>query len=97
MILFPAPSPPLEVLAAGLDQSSLVGENLTVPMEYLGYPVTVNTVDRELFHYKSGTHSLYKSTLDSSISEVRSLQTLNRWSVFLSGKHILLYSTHSSL
>ena len=70
MISFPAPSPPLEVLAAGLDQSSLVGKNLTAPMEHLGYPVTVNTVDRELFHYKSDTHSLYRSTLDSNISEV---------------------------
>ena len=75
--LFKAPSPPIEVLAMGLNRSFLVGENQTIDMEYVGHPVTVNTVDRELFHYKSETHSLYRTTLDSSISKVRSLQTLN--------------------
>ena len=80
--LFKAPSPPIEVVATGLNRSFLVGENLTVDMECVGHPVTVNAVDRELFHYKSDTHSLHRTTLDSSISEVRRLLTLNQWSFF---------------
>ena len=70
------------MIATGLDNSSIVGENLTVVMENVGHPVTVNTVDREMFHYSLDTHSLRRTTLDTSISKVGCVQILNRWSVF---------------
>lgn len=73
MLYLPLPgtSPPLEVLATGPDLSSIVGVDDSVAQGYIGHPVTINTVHRLLFHYKSDSHSLHKSTLDMTNDGVR--------------------------